>query len=72
MTNPDKILSTLKKNPPRDGNNEIMVTQYNNISQFGNIFLSKGKNSDMTRHNPKTQTNKQQKDITRSALVILR
>ena len=56
----------------------MIVTQSNNISQFGNsmnLFLFKRKNLDTTRHNPKTQTNKQQNDIeqkTRSAFVTLR
>ena len=61
----------MKKKNPTDGNNEIIVPQNNNISQLSNLFFFKGKNSDIFGHNPKMQTNRQQKYLNRSAFATL-
>ena len=65
-TNLDKILSSLKKKKPTAENSET-----NNISQLSSPFFFRGKNSDIFGFNPKIQSNRQQKDLNRSAFATL-
>ena len=59
-TYPNKLLSILKsKTLPWAENNEMTVTQLNDISQSNdpmNLFLFKRKNLNTIKHYPKTQT----------------